>query len=55
MSLPSGRILQVTWRVEEGYLLMGGRLTSGITDTTVLLKHDGTFESGTFHLIKKIT
>ena len=45
LALPQGRRIHVVWRVEEGYLLLGGKLTSGFTDSSVLLKHDGTFQA----------
>ena len=53
LSLPEGRNRHVVWRVQEGFLLLGGKLSSGFTDTSVLLKHDGTFEAS-FNLETKL-
>ena len=45
LGLPQGRRIHVVWGVEEGYLLLGGKLASGFTDSSLLLKHDGTFQA----------
>ena len=52
LSLPQGRSGHITWRLEEGFLLLGGRLSSGFTYTSVLVKHDGTFQAS-FNVIRK--
>ena len=53
VSLPWERRVHVVWRVEEGFILMGGRLSTGYTDTTVMLTHNGTFQS-TFQINSKL-
>ena len=54
LSLPQDRSGHITWRVTEGFLLLGGKLSSsGFTDTSVLGKHDGTFQTG-FNLNRKL-
>ena len=53
VSLPWERRVHVVWRVEEGFILMGGRLSTGYTDTTVMLRHNGTFQS-TFQISSRL-
>ena len=53
LSLPQARTTHVIWRVQEGFLLLGGKLSTGFTDSSVLLKHDGTFQAS-FNLNRKL-
>ena len=54
LSLPEGRSTHVIWRLQEGFLLLGGKLsTSGFTETSVLLKHTGTFQAS-FNIKRKL-
>ena len=53
LSLPEGRMTHLVWRVQEGFLLLGGKLSTGFTDSSVLVKHDGTFQAS-FNLNRKL-